>query len=121
MGRYYEGDIEGKFWVAVQSSADADYFGVTGTQPNLLEYYFNEEDLEEIKEGVQSCLRVLGDWKKKLDDFFETNYSYNDEMLEKQIGLKDMSMLEWYARLELGEKILKCVKQNGSCHFQAEC
>jgi len=28
MGRYYNGDIEGKFWFAVQSSDDADFFGV---------------------------------------------------------------------------------------------
>ena len=25
MGRYYHGDIEGKFWFAVQSSNDADF------------------------------------------------------------------------------------------------
>ena len=25
MGRYYQGDIEGKFWFAVQSSNDADF------------------------------------------------------------------------------------------------
>ena len=30
MGRYYHGDIDGKFWVAVQSSTDADFFGVEG-------------------------------------------------------------------------------------------
>jgi hypothetical protein len=28
MGRHYYGDIEGKFWFAVQSSFDADFFGV---------------------------------------------------------------------------------------------
>jgi hypothetical protein len=28
MGRYYHGDIEGKFWFGVQSSYDADFFGV---------------------------------------------------------------------------------------------
>ena len=28
MGRYYNGDIEGKFWVAVQPSNAADQFGV---------------------------------------------------------------------------------------------
>ena len=28
MGRYYTGDIEGKFWFAVQSSDDADFFGL---------------------------------------------------------------------------------------------
>ena len=38
MGRYYNGDIEGKFWFAVQSSDDADYFGVEGQRPEMLEY-----------------------------------------------------------------------------------
>ena len=28
MGRYYYGDIQGKFWFGVQSSDDASYFGV---------------------------------------------------------------------------------------------
>jgi len=32
MGRYYQGDISGKFWVAVQSSFDPSYFGVEPTQ-----------------------------------------------------------------------------------------
>ena len=32
MGRYYEGDISGKFWVTVQSSFDPSYFGVEPTQ-----------------------------------------------------------------------------------------
>ena len=36
MGRYYRGDIEGKFWFAVQQSDDADYFGVEGERPNFL-------------------------------------------------------------------------------------
>ena len=41
MGRYYEGDIEGKFWFAVQESNDADFFGVTGEQPNYLTYFYS--------------------------------------------------------------------------------
>jgi len=43
MGRYYHGDIEGKFWVAVQSSGDADFFGVEGTY-HYLDYYFEKKD-----------------------------------------------------------------------------
>ena len=35
MGRYYSGDIEGKFWFALQSSDAADRFGVVGTQPKV--------------------------------------------------------------------------------------
>ena len=34
MGRNYFGDIDGKFGFACQSSDDADFFGVTGYQPN---------------------------------------------------------------------------------------
>ena len=37
MGRYYEGDIEGKFWFGVQSSDDADFFGCEGRPPSVLE------------------------------------------------------------------------------------
>ena len=40
MGRYYSGDIEGKFWFAVQSSDDADNFGVEGDSA-FLNYYFD--------------------------------------------------------------------------------
>ena len=32
MGRYYHGDIQGKFWFGVQSSSDASHFGVEPTQ-----------------------------------------------------------------------------------------
>ncbi len=35
MGRYYNGDIEGKFMFAVQSSDDADFFGVQGQEAYL--------------------------------------------------------------------------------------
>ena len=28
--------------------------------------------------------------------------------------------LEWYARLDLGKQILKCIKDNGECSFEAE-
>ena len=37
MGRYYRGDIEGKFWFAIQASNDADFFGCEGEPPNYLE------------------------------------------------------------------------------------
>ena len=37
MGRYYDGDIEGKFWFGVQSSDDADFFGSKGYQPEYID------------------------------------------------------------------------------------
>ena len=120
MGRYYNGDIEGKFWFAVQSSTDADFFGVTGTEPNYLDYYFSTDNLDSIKEGITQCENALGNWRSKLDKFFKENNGYNEDMLEEQIGLKKdkaKDVLQWYARLDLGTKILKCVEKNEDCSF----
>lgn len=118
MGRYYSGDIEGKFWFGVQSSTDADFFGSEGTEPNYLEYYFDNTHLDDIKAGIKECKKALGENKKKLDEFFKKKNGYNDEMLI-EAGIEP-SNIEWYARLELGEKILACVKENGYCSFEAE-
>jgi hypothetical protein len=135
MGRYYSGDIEGKFWFAVQSSDDADNFGVEGEplynsedpeegeEPYALYYYFSTDDLETINEGIDECHRVLGDYKEKLDNFFEENPSYSDDKLAENIGcsLEEVKiLLANYARLELGDKIKKCVEENECCGFDAE-
>ena len=118
MGRYYSGDINGKFWFGTQPSNDADFFGSEGTEPSYLEYYFDTDHLDNIKAGIKDCKKQLGDNKKKLDEFFKKENGYNDDMLI-EAGI-DPSSVEWYARLELGEKILACVKENGECNFEAE-
>ena len=124
MGRFYNGDIEGKFWVAVQSSDDADFFGSAGSEPNYISYYFDESYLEEIKEGIQKCNEALGEYKEKLDKFFKDCDSYNDIQIAKKFKIEEekvKDLLVWYARLELGTKILKCVEETGQCEFEAEC
>lgn len=124
MGRYYDGDIEGKFMLGVQASDDADNFGVCGQEPNELYYYFDEEHMSSIKQGINECLEELGDWNDKLDKFFKDKGGYNDKMLEDEIGLKQKDLqrvLMWYARLHLGQKILQCVETRGYCEFTAEC
>ena len=125
MGRYYNGDIEGKFWFGVQSSDDGDFFGSKGQEPNtFLNYHFTkDEHLKDIKKGIKECEKELGTWKEKLDKFFKDNNGYNDEMIEDQLGLKkekSRELLEWYARLELGNQILECVMKQGDCSFEAE-
>ena len=127
MGRYYSGDIEGKFWFAVQSSEDASFFGGEQSQPNHIDYYFYKTDLPDIKKGLADCHKSLREYEKKLNKFFgkggEGYNGYNDKMLEKELKLSEKKvkdLLVWYARLELGEKILKCVKEKGSCEFEAE-
>jgi len=123
MGRYYSGDIEGKFWFGVQASDDASFFGGSESEPNYLNYYFDEDDLPEIKAGIKKCQEELGEYKEKLDKFFKEWEAYNDEILAKELGIpskKVRELLKWYARLGLGEKILKSVKENGQCEFEAE-
>ena len=122
MGRYYSGDIEGKFWFAVQESDDASYFGGESWEPETVTYYFDEDDLLTIRAGIAKCKKFLGEYESKLDKFFEENNGYNDLMLIKAgfPASKIKDLLVYYARLGLGEKILKCVEQKGKCEFQAE-
>jgi len=123
MGRYYNGDIDGKFWFAVQSSDDALFFGGV-EKPQEINYYFDkEEDTAKIKKGITKCLKVLGKYKGELDGFFGGKDSYNDKQLSIALEVREekvKELLKWYARLELGLKIQKRVKDTGSCSFDAE-
>ncbi len=140
MGRYYNGDIKGKFWFAVQSSNDADFFGVQGYEPGELRYSYTKDEIPKIQEGIQKCNEKLVDYKEKLNKFFEEHKVYNDVELADSLGLSELNekknrsdgseyiignpkvkeLLEWYARLDLGEKILACVLVKGECNFTAE-
>ena len=66
MGRYYDGDINGKFMFAVQSSAAADRFGSEGNH-NYLEYYFDDEHLPTIEKE----LALLKEDFEKVEEFFK--------------------------------------------------
>ena len=58
MGRYYEGDIDGKFWFGVQSSDDGEFFGATEQESNCIEYYVDREEFEESN-GIEKCKTAL--------------------------------------------------------------
>ena len=128
MGRYYHGDIEGKFMFGVQSSTDADFFGVEGEATHL-SYGFNAEDLPKVEEGIKECEGVLGEYLEHIDKFFKENDSFSSErvakylteLLGKNVTEENTRFnLEWYARLELGREIRDCVKENDYCGFEAE-
>lgn len=118
MGRYYSGDIEGKFWFGLQSSTCADRFGVTYNEPSYVNYYFSEDDLEGVEDEIKNIEESLGDNKKVIDDFFSKTDGYNDKMLEEANITQDM--LEEYADLKLGFQIRDCIIENGECNFDAE-
>jgi len=114
MGRYYHGDIEGKFMFAVQSSDAADRFGSLGQSPDIIEYHFSEEHLPIINEELEK----LKDAHEKVTKFFEQVDGWNDEML-KDYGLTEQDMSD-YADYNLGKNIKDCVEENGDCFFSAE-
>lgn len=118
MGRYYQGDIEGKFWFALQSSDAASRFGGEELEPQYIEYYFNTDHLDGINEEIKSIEESLGDKIKVLDDFFKTGQGYSDKTLE-ELGVTNKELSD-YADLGIGIQIRDCVESNGYCSFQAE-
>ena len=119
MGRYYSGDIDGKFWFALQSSDAADRFGVTGQQPSTLTYYFSEDDLEGVEAEIKNIEDSLGDKLQLIEKFFEERNGYNDKMLE-EAGITQDELRD-YADLGLGKQIRDSIKENGQCSFEAGC
>ena len=122
MGRYYHGDIEGKFWFGIQHSDAGERFGCEAQEHSVINYYIHRDKLPEVKEEIASIEMVMGDWLPKLNKFFEENDSYNDDMLIAAGFPKDKlgHLLSEYADLCLGWKIAKCLEEQESCYFEAE-
>ena len=74
MGRYYNGDIEGKFMFAVQSSNAADRFGSEGYS-NYLEYYFSEDHIPTIIATFGENLA----WMQTNDDIYDVNLYFDKD------------------------------------------
>jgi hypothetical protein len=123
MGRNYFGDIDGRFWFAVQNSNAADRFGVTGVEPQELYYYFDKGNLDDVEEELKVIKKQLGSYRTKMKEFFKSNEYYSDEDLVKHLGIpedKVKKLLKDYADYELGMKIRKSILENGQCEFTAE-
>ena len=119
MGRYYSGDIEGKFWFAVQNSTvGEDRFGCVEYNPDVIEYYADQEMLPTINEELKSIEDKMGDQLAKYEEFFTINDSYNDQKLI-DAGLK-VKLLNEYADYTFGVKLRNCILEQGSCNFTAE-
>jgi hypothetical protein len=125
MGRYYEGDIEGKFWFGIQSSNAADRFGSTGYEPSYIEYSFSkEEHLGTVKEELDSIRTMIGEANiRLLDKFFKQSNSYSDtKMQEFSKNLLDIwnRYSSHYADYCLGLQIYNHLLENDYCEFTAE-
>ena len=124
MGRNYFGDIDGRFWFAVQSSDAADRFGVTGVQPQELYYFFQKENLEKVEVEIEEIEKELGKYLPLMDKFFTEYDYYTDDKLATELDItvsEAKKLLPNYADLILGRKIRDCIRENGDCEFTAEC
>jgi len=127
MGRYYSGDIEGKFAFAIQSSDAADRFGVIGQPPGYLQYNYSKDDLKELQKELKHIEDTFGPQKQALKIYFDLYKTQDDAPLSfdsyiKEGGLPKLteSQLSEYYDYFLGRKILECIQETGSCSFDAE-
>ena len=132
MGRYYEGDIYGKFAFGSQGSNAADRFGVVGVQ-DTLNYYFDISDLEVLETELHSIEDSFKDHKLALITYYDLfNLDHDHQTLDydtldfhqyiSKAGLSPLNSEEIseYNDYHLGRKILKSIKDHGSCSFTAE-
>jgi hypothetical protein len=118
MGRYYTGDIEGKFWFAVQESTVGERFGCQES-PSVINYSIDADSIDKVRDELAKIKKTIGpNEMSKFDKFFATNSAYNDEMME-EANLK-VELLKEYADYGFGLKLLKCLETQGYCEFQAE-
>jgi hypothetical protein len=125
MGRYYEGDISGKFWFGIQSSNAADRFGSIGYEPSYAVYTFTKEDhLDTVKNELDLIKAITSEENiKLLDDFFEQYTYYSNEKMEE--FNKDLPGI-WnkyksdYADYCLGLQIYNYLLEHDYCEFTAE-
>lgn len=112
MGRYYNGDINGKFTFAIQSSDAANRFGALGEQPPYLQYEFDESHIPIIEKEIDKI-------KNRINIENYAKYEKAGSQHKEESGITKERQKE-YADYHLGKQILNCLKENGTCWFEAE-
>ena len=120
MGRFYNGDISGKWAFAVQSSETPKRFGGEET---TIEYGICNNDA--FQEAMKKIKTSLGESIKIFDEFFAKKSSYNNEKLveffqEKgtnytdNISMVDIEyLLPNYVDYQFGLKVAKYFEESG--------
>lgn len=130
MGRYFDGDIEGKFWFAVQGSDVPERFGARICEPTCIEYGFDE--LEPVKKELAKIKKGLGEKFNILHDVFSKKDSrgYNDKQVQDAFAEKDMEItakdvrqcISEYADWQFGERVREYMEDedNPCCYISAK-
>jgi hypothetical protein len=102
MGRYYSGDIDGKFMFAVQPSNAGERFFARESEPEFVDYEVSRYDYLKIIEELEK-IKSSGSVDRVQDMFDKTDYGWNDT-IQKENGVSDHDLSE-YADYKLGMKI----------------
>lgn len=92
MGRFYHGDISGKFWFTIQSSSDADWFGVEGNPSYRFFVCGCSVDIDKVSEKsniyCEDCYTLYeyhkaDRLKEEMDEIDERYLNYEDLYYEE--------------------------------------
>ena len=118
MGRYYNGDIDGKFMFAVQSSDAHERFGAEEQETSYIDYWIGREKYENI---VKELDKIDKGSIERVSKMFDENDHYNDETMKKyNVSKLDLSE---YADYRIGKQVKDFFDDNpeiDDCYFQAE-
>ncbi len=118
MGRYYNGDVNGKFMFAVQGSDAHERFGAIGGESNYIKYVVYRDSYAEICAELDSIDKSSID---KVNLMFNERSSYNDE-IKKEFNVSEKDLSE-YADYEIGMQLKEFFDDNpdcNECRFDAE-
>ena len=118
MGRYYNGDVDGKFMFAVQSSDAHTRFGAEELEPAYINYEISRDSYDDIVKELDSIDKGS---IERVSKMFEENNGYNIETQEKyNVTNEDLSE---YADYCLGKQVKDFFDDNPDldyCCFEAE-
>ena len=116
MGRYYNGDVEGKWWFGIQSSDTPAKFGGNETH---IDYIISNDDT--FKDRMECIENDLGDRLPILEKFFKEKPYYSNEKLHEYMSkhiegykLELVSQdVQDYADYCFGKEVLEHFKESG--------
>ena len=121
MGRYYYGDIEGKFAFAIQPSTAPEDF--LGAEPVRITYSWSGKD--EIKQIIDKIKQGMGERFNQIEEFFSKHDWYNDKELAEFMRIPEHEVKDYlldYYNYKLGEKVYNYMVENNTdcCEIDAE-
>lgn len=118
MGRYYSGDVDGKFMFAIQSSDAHERFGAKEQESGFVEYWIGREKYDHIVKELDS---INKESVERVSKMFDENKTYNNETQE-QYNVTSFDLSE-YADYKIGKQVKDYFDDNpevDNCYFQAE-